>query len=105
MRVAVLLAILLAADTAHAAVGPLAIDFDRDVAPLLSRRCLDCHRGATPEGGLDLSRRSEAMEAIAPGKANASALWRRVRDHKMPPGKPLPADEKAILRAWIARGA
>ena len=44
-----------------AAGDPIDIDFDRAVAPLLARRCLDCHSGDEPKGKLDLSRRSRAL--------------------------------------------
>jgi hypothetical protein len=86
-------------------------DFDSAVAPLLSERCLDCHSGSSPRGGLDLSRRRTAMiggdegEVLVPGKPEASRLWEYVAGDKMPPKKPLPASEKAILRSWIAAGA
>ena len=36
-------------------------DFDAKVAPILARRCLDCHSGADPKGKLDLSRRASAL--------------------------------------------
>src|SRR5258708_4522469 len=42
---------------ARAAAGPAQVDFDRDIAPLLARRCLDCHSGSHPKGRLDLSRK------------------------------------------------
>ncbi|MGH7223213.1 MAG: c-type cytochrome domain-containing protein, partial [Gemmataceae bacterium] len=86
-------------------------DFDRIVAPLLSERCLACHGGNKPKGGLDLSRRRSAMEggdqgaAIVPGKPDASVLWEYVNGGKMPPKKPLSAAEKEVLRAWIVAGA
>ena len=38
--------------------GAAAPDFDGRVAPILARRCLDCHSGPEPKGGLDLSRRA-----------------------------------------------
>ncbi len=59
-------------------------DFDRQVAPLLARRCLDCHSGADPKGALNLSRRASAFEGgksgapIVPGKPEDSLLWERV---------------------------
>ncbi len=85
--------------------GKAAPDFDKVIAPLLARRCLDCHSGQKPRGRLDLAARRRALAVIVPGKAEASALWQRVRDDEMPPKKPLPAAEKALLRAWIAGGA
>ncbi len=42
MRNALLITLLLPA------VGHAAPDFDKDVAPLLASRCLDCHSGADP---------------------------------------------------------
>src|SRR6266566_1856092 len=59
-------------------------DFDRTVAPLLIRRCLDCHSGPKPKGGLDLSRRrsawggGESGDAIVPGKPGESLVWEYV---------------------------
>src|SRR4051794_37615841 len=88
-----------------AARGEGAPDFDREVAPLLARRCLDCHSGPAPKGDLDLSRRKAAQAVLAPGKPDDSTLWQRVRDAEMPPKKPLAAAEKELLRRWIAGGA
>jgi hypothetical protein len=81
------------------------LNFDRDIAPLLARRCLDCHSGAAPKGKLDLSRRKAALAQLIPGKPEESYLWQRVSDDEMPPKKPLPPAEKRLLRAWIAAGA
>ncbi|MFI5458429.1 MAG: PSD1 and planctomycete cytochrome C domain-containing protein [Isosphaerales bacterium] len=86
-------------------------DFDAQVAPILVRRCLDCHSGPEPKGKLDLSSRATALAggqdglAIVPGKPNESPLWERVSSGEMPPKSPLPATEKAVLRGWIAAGA
>ena len=38
------------------------LDFDTKVAPILAHRCLECHSGAKPEGGLDLSIRKRATD-------------------------------------------
>ena len=87
------------------------VNFDQDVAPLLARRCLDCHSGAEPEGGLDLARKAEALAggdsglALTPADLEASYLWQRVHADEMPPDEPLPDDEKQILRQWIESGA
>src|SRR5262245_58105267 len=79
------LALLLAAVPARPVGPPPATDFERDIAPLLARRCLECHSGAAPKGGLDLSQHRSALEAIEPGKPDESPLWQRVRDGEMPP--------------------
>ncbi len=90
---------------------PAANAFDRNVAPILARRCLDCHAGSDPKGKLDLSRKATTLKggksgaAVAPGNPDGSLLWGHVADDEMPPKKPLPAAEKAVLKAWIASGA
>jgi len=86
-------------------------DFDREIAPLLARRCLSCHAGEGPKGGLDLTTRANALRGGDSGPALAvsdlpkSGLWQRVADDEMPPKHPLPADEKASLHAWLTSGA
>jgi hypothetical protein len=99
-----LLALLAALPAAPLAADP-APDFDRDVAPLLVRRCLDCHSGAKPKGSLDLSRRDGARAALDGGSAEKTLLWQRVRDEEMPPKKPLSASEKSLLKRWLDAGA
>jgi hypothetical protein len=87
------------------------VNFDREIAPLLVRRCLDCHNGTERKGKLDLSRTESAAKggetgtAFVPGKSGDSLLWQRVRDGEMPPKKPLPKEEVEVLRRWIDGGA
>ena len=79
--------------------------FDRVVAPVLAGRCLDCHSGPKPKGKLDLSRKEQALKQIVAGAPGRSRLWAVVEADEMPPKHPLPENEKAILRDWIAGGA
>ena len=87
------------------------VDFDRVVAPVLARRCLDCHSGSKPKGGLDLSHRKGALEggesgpAIVAGEPDESLLWEYVEAGKMPPKAPLPDAERNVLKNWVAAGA
>ena len=93
------------------AAADVAPDFDRQIAPLLAGRCLDCHSGSEPKGKLDLStaagalRGGETGAAVVAGKAGESQLWDRVAAGDMPPKKPLPENERALLKAWIESGA
>jgi len=86
-------------------------DFDRDVAPLLARRCLECHNASERRGGLDLSARPAAIRggdsgAVLPEKAgDESLLGERVAQGEMPPKGKLPAAEQSTLARWIAAGA
>jgi len=101
--VAVAVAVLAAFPRGAAADPP---DFDTVVAPLLASRCLDCHKGSSAKGHLDLSRRDAVVgTAVVPGKLKDSPLWERVAAGEMPPKKGLPAAEKAVLKEWIEGGA
>ncbi|MBA4190575.1 MAG: hypothetical protein C0467_21520, partial [Planctomycetaceae bacterium] len=71
-------------------------DFDKEVAPILAARCLDCHSGAKPKGKYDISHKANV---------DAAELWKRVSANEMPPKKPLPEAEAKILKAWIESGA
>jgi len=97
---------------ADEAVGiPAGQFFDRDVAPLLTRKCLSCHDATSKKGGLDLTRATGALAggdsgtAIKAGSAEESLIWQRVAADEMPPKEPLTSKEKAILRQWITSGA
>ena len=86
-------------------------DFDQHVAPILAERCLGCHSGTRPKGGLDLTSAMAARKgtkkgpALVVGNPDESPLWIRVETGEMPPKSPLSAPEKAILKSWIAKGA
>ena len=80
---------------------------------VLEKRCLACH-GQAQTSGLDLRSPESAKKggkrgpALVPGRTAESLLMRAVMregDLKMPPGGPLPADEIAVLRAWVDAGA
>ena len=86
--------------------------FDWEIAPLLSRHCLECHDTVNHKGRLDLSKKSTAFATakketvIVPGKSAESLLWEVVEADDMPNERdPLSVDEKKLLRKWIDDGA
>jgi hypothetical protein len=96
------------------------VKFRRDVQPVLSEFCFECHGpdGRRRQAGLRLDAREQAMallesgaRAIVPGQAGQSELVRRIRakaDERMPPpetGKHLSEQQRRVLEAWIAQGA
>lgn len=92
------------------------VDYQRDVRPILERRCFSCHSRLQQKGGLRLDagvlilKGGKDGPAIARGDAAHSPLIARLLaaddSERMPPeGKPLPADQIAVLRAWIDAGA
>jgi hypothetical protein len=104
-----------------AASGETRIDYNRQIRPLLSDRCFQCHGPdeAKREAGLRLDDREAAtsetdsgITAIVPGNVDESEFVARIatRDHDllMPPaesGKSLNAEEIALLKQWISEGA
>ena len=97
-----------------------ASDFNRDIRPILARNCFGCHGPdeGSREADLRLDTAAGAVEnhdskqAVAPGKPETSELIKRIESNDpefvMPPpdsGHQLNADEKRLLREWIASGA
>jgi hypothetical protein len=89
--------------------------FQKQIAPILKRRCYQCHshESGKAKGGLVLDSRqgwekggSEGA-AIVPGKPGESLLIEAVRyeSYEMPPDEELPANEIALLEKWVAMGA
>lgn len=87
------------------------VDFDRQVAPLLAAKCLECHNSREPKAKLDLSTRKGAFAGgesgvvLVAGKPEASPLWDRIVADEMPPKHPLKVEEKLLLKTWIEEGA
>jgi len=96
------------------------VDFNRDIRPILSENCFQCH-GQDParrEAKLRLDERESATRdrdgyaAIAPGRPAASDVIRRIlskdADEVMPPPdthKRVTPGQAALLQRWIAEGA
>ena len=87
-----------------------AVDFAKDIEPILASRCQNCHGERTQMKGLRLDNREDALRVLSPGKSETSLLLRMVsgveEKRVMPPvGARLTAAEVARLREWIDEGA
>ena len=91
-------------------------DFEKEVAPILVKRCLECHNSRDANGQLVLTSADrlalggEGGEVVLAGDPEASSLWQRVHSGEMPPARrgqsqTLPPAEQDILKRWIATGA
>jgi mono/diheme cytochrome c family protein len=111
---------LLVASAAQAADAQAAVDFNRQIRPILSEACYQCH-------GPDVNKRkanlrldmraglfqsSDGTAIVAAGKPEESELFVRVSasdpELRMPPprnGAKLNADQIDLIRRWIAEGA
>ena len=82
--------------------------YRKDVAPLMKARCLSCHSGATPMGGLKLTTRADILKGGASGpavdlkKPELSLLLKAVnfQGRLMPPSGKIPAKEIATFTKW-----
>ena len=97
------------------------VDFSRDILPILSNNCFQCHGpdSAQRTAELRLDQEDGAFSelpsgefAVVKGKPEHSALIHRITSEdeelKMPPadsGKSLTEKDVALLRQWIAEGA
>ena len=100
--------------------GSATIDFQRDVRPILSDHCFQCHGPdqATRVAELRLDTRQGVFSErdngipVAPGNPAASLLYQRISHAeaamRMPPAhsrKPLKTEQIERLRKWIEEGA
>ena len=100
------------------------VNFNRDIRPLLSDRCFQCHgpdvkdreedlRLDIPDGPEGALTKRDDYFIIKPGEPEESELWWRITDDfeedRMPPPdahkKPLTAEELALVKQWIEEGA
>lgn len=105
--------------TAFALISPigLAIDFEKEILPILEDRCIDCHGPDKEKSALRVDKRSSLLKggdsglaALVPGNSKNSFLIEVVKgidpDMLMPPkGDPLTPDQIALLEKWIEEGA
>ncbi len=100
----------------ESAAASASIDFNRDVRPILSNHCFQCHGedADARQANLRLDVRSVAieMQAIVPKQADMSSLVARITsqdpDEHMPPAsanKRLSEKQIAVLTQWIGEGA
>ncbi|HEX3742286.1 MAG TPA: DUF1553 domain-containing protein [Bryobacteraceae bacterium] len=96
------------------------IDFEREIRPILSDNCFQCHGpdGESRQAGLRLDRRDSALEhradgtPVVPGKSAESLVYQRISStdasFRMPPEeahKTLTPAQIATLKRWIDAGA
>jgi hypothetical protein len=93
-----------------------AVEYVRDIKPILSQNCYFCHGPAVSKGGLRLDRvelirtGGSGGPALVAGKIGESLLVARVTGARrsMPPrdaGTPLTEEQVRLLKTWIDQGA
>jgi mono/diheme cytochrome c family protein len=112
--------LFLHADLSTVAAADSAVEFNRDIRPILSQNCFYCHGfdEANREAGLRLDTLAGATadlggyQAIVPGDPDASEIVLRIRsedpDQIMPPPhteQTLSEQERELIERWIEAGA
>ena len=111
VRASFLLSLVLGSDLARARE----VIYERDVLPILRKRCSKCHGAKSRKGKLRL----DTLEGIASGGERGAVVtaaepaesrllvavsWQD-DDLRMPPKSRLPEDEVAVLSQWVEQGA
>jgi WD40 repeat protein len=97
-----------------------AIDFEKEILPILKANCLACHNQTSSKGDLVLEtpqtmrKGGESGPAVTPGKPGESLLFQQASHQKrplMPPkdnkvaASDLKPEELGLLKLWIEQGA
>lgn len=89
------------------------VQFQRDIAPILRDRCLECHGPEDAKNDFRVDDRDMVMDYIEPEDFESSTMYVDYltiddADMLMPPethGGPLTSQELALIRVWIQEGA
>ena len=82
------------------------IDFNRDIAQLISKRCLECHNQRDVKGNVNLT----AAKEFRIGTENGKLALKLINEGKMPPeskgvSSKLPDEEIKLFTDWVLDGS
>jgi len=92
----------------------VAVNYFRDIEPILTENCVSCHHAAMAAGGLRVDAPENVLQggasgpSVIPKNAQRSLLYTRLTDttaKRMPPERTLSEKQLALIRAWINLGA
>lgn len=110
-----------------AAAAKGAVDFEKQILPILEKSCVECHsmkaaegggRQRRPKGGVNLEGKDQILASrkgkfIVAKKSGESELYLAISKpaddkDRMPPqkkGEPLPKEQQELIKKWIDEGA
>src|SRR3954464_15159711 len=119
-RISLLLLLAIGTGPRFALATEKKVDFNRDIRPILSENCFQCHgfdeKARKAELRLDQAESAlaehDSGKPVVPGHPEQSDLWRRItsddESEMMPPPdshRALNAEQKETLKRWIEEGA
>lgn len=85
------------------------VSFSREVAPILQRHCVACHKEGKAKGKYRLDTYEQLRKELEPGDLESELLFRITtedEEERMPAeAEALAGTEIAVIRKWIAEGA
>ena len=90
-----------------------AVDFDKQIRPIMAKSCYECHGPDKQKGDLRLDTKEGFLATdyvLVPKKSDESELFVRIslpadHDDIMPPkGDPLTKEQQALIKQWIDEG-
>ena len=109
---AVAVATVLVVSISPATSADVEVEFTRDIRPIFSEHCVECHGGVKQVADLSFVYREQTLSVIEPGDPDDSHIIERVEsedvEQRMPPpehGRRLTGHEVELLRKWIGQGA
>jgi len=85
------------------------VSFSREVAPILQRHCVACHKEGKAKGKYRLDTYEQLREELEPGDLESELLFRITtedEEERMPAeADPLAGSEINVIRKWVAEGA
>lgn len=93
-----------------------AVAYEKEIEPLLYKKCTVCHSGKELKGKLDLGSYETLVKggqrgaAVIPGKGNESLIYKlmmkQMKPYMPPRGEdPVTPEEVALVKLWIDQGA
>ena len=114
MRVLYIVIILMLCGLSRAAQPPELMSFEKNIRPILSQQCYECHSSQHDiKGGLSLDSKEGLLKggdsgpALVPGKPEKSLILSAIKheDYEMPPDKKLSDTIAHNFETWIKYGA
>lgn len=110
------IAILLVASWLSVSIQAQAIEFERDIQPILTQHCISCHGADRAESGLSLHsyeavlRGGDSGKPILGGTVQTNEILRRINStdplERMPlEAQPLPPESIEKMHRWVEQGS